>query len=444
MATRLGGLGLLVVCTGLLSGCATYIDRLEKATRFTSAGDYAGAVGEMNGVLGVGSGEEMPSRWGGDRPLAALDRGTLHQALEHYRGSARDLSAAEQELELLDISSDPVGTLGSYLYSDSVKTYRTPPTERLALNAFNLLNYLATGDLEGAAVEARRFQVMRDYLDAHSIRADDPARMGSYLSGFVFEKRGEGDRALRYYEEALAPGNLSSLEDPIRRLAPLHPYRGPRLTTLLARQPEERTAPSRPTEILVVISLGRVPHREAQRMPVGAAVGIAGAYLTRDFDWLKYGVTKWVAYPELVGTPSSLGTPRVTVDGASVEVEPLADLGHGIRREYEASKPQILAAALARMATRAAMAEGVRAAGRKENNALGDILSILFESAMTALDRPDTRSWTTLPDHVLVARLPVTPGRHEVEIDFGAPGGRRTTIDVAGGSFATVVVTEPR
>jgi len=428
----------------LLSGCATYIDRLEKATRLASAGDYGGAVVEMNGILGVSGGDELPSRWGGDRPLAALDRGTLHQAQQHYPGSARDLSAAEQELELLDISSDPVGTLGSYLYSDSVKSYRTPPTERLALNAINLLNYLAVGDLDGAAVEARRFQVMRDYLEAHSIRADAPASMGSYLAGFVFEKRGEGDRALRYYEEALAAGTLPSLEDPIRRLAPHHPYRGPRVEGVLARGSVARRVPSSATEILVVLSMGRVPHRKAERIPVGAAVGLAGVYLTRDFDWLKYGATKWVSYPELAASPSFLGTPQLRVDGSIVDLENLTHFGSAIRREYEDSKPQILAAALTRMATRAAFAEGVRAAGRQESNALGDILSILFESAMTALDRPDTRSWTTLPERVLVARVPVTPGRHDLEIDFGSAGGRRAAVDVADGGFAAVVVTEPR
>ncbi len=426
------------------SGCATYVDRLNQASRSASAGNYAGAVAEVNAVLGVATTDELPNQWTGDRPLAALERGSLQQALDSYPGSTRDLSGAEPALELLDMKTDPVGELGSYLYSDSVKTYRTPPSERLSLNPINLLNYLAVGDLDGAAVEARRFQVMREYLASRDIKAEGPATLGTYLAGFVFERRGEGDRALRYYEEALAGGRLESLDAPINRLARYNPYRGPRLSEVLAQQKSAKRAATAPTELLIVLNLGRVPHKEPNRIPVGAAVGIAGTLASGNVNWLKYGAGKVVVYPALVGTPSSLGPATVTVDGAPVAVEQLADLGAAIRQEYEAAKPKIVAAALSRMAARAAVAEGVRAGGTQKSSVLGDVLSILFESTLVALDRPDTRSWTMLPDRVLVARLPVAAGPHTVDVALGGGVNRRLSVDVPDGGFAAVVVTEPR
>ena len=93
----------------------------------------------------------------------------MRQASGDWRKSSNDLSAADEHLEWLDLTADPVGTLGEYLYSDSSKTYRPQPSAKLALNAFNLLNFLARGDLNGAAVEARRFTVMREALDAAGI-----------------------------------------------------------------------------------------------------------------------------------------------------------------------------------------------------------------------------------------------------------------------------------
>jgi hypothetical protein len=425
-------------------GCATYVDRLNQASRSASAGNYAGAVEDVNAVLGVASTDELPNQLSGDRPLAALERGSLQQALGSYRGSTRDLSGAEPTLELLDMRTDPIGDLGSYLYSDSVKTYRTPPSERLSLNAVNLLNYLAAGDLDGAAVEARRFQVMRDYLATLDIKAEGPATLGTYLAGFVFERRGEGDRALRYYEEALAGGRLASLDAPIGRLARSNPYRGPRLSEVLAQQKSAKSDATPPTELLVVLSLGRVPHREPNRIPVGAAVGIAGTVASGNVNWLKYGAGKVVVYPDLVGTPSALGPATVTVDGEPVAVEQLTDLGAAIRHEYQEAKPKIVAAALTRMAARAAMAEGVRAAGKQQSSALGDVLSILFESTLVAFDRPDTRSWTMLPDRVFVARLPVAAGQHTVDVAFGGGANRRMSVDVPSQGFAAVVITEPR
>jgi hypothetical protein len=45
--------------------------------------------------------------------------GSLQQALGRYGAATRDFSAAEQELELLDLRTDAIGVLGSYQYSDS-------------------------------------------------------------------------------------------------------------------------------------------------------------------------------------------------------------------------------------------------------------------------------------------------------------------------------------
>ncbi len=437
---------LLALAALAAAGCATYTERVDQAMRAAAGGNYDAAVGDINRVLGVGSADDLPSSWNGDRPLAALERGTLQQALSRYPDSARDLSAAEQKLELLDLTGDAIGTLGSYLYSDSVKTYKTPPTERLSLNAINMLNYLAVGDLDGAAVEARRFQVMRDYLAAEEIEADGPATLGTYLAGFVFERRGEGDRALRYYEEALARGPLESLSAPIARLAAANPFRGPRISEVLARVPKAQPPAAPEREVLIVLNVGRVPHKEPKRIPVGVAIGLAGVYATGKFDVLKYGAAKVVVYPDLVDSPSTLGPASVTVDGSAVAVEALTDLGAAVSQEYEKAKPKIIAAALTRMATRAAVAEGIRAGGRQESKVLGDVLAIVFESALVAFDRPDTRSWTTLPGRVLVARVPVAPGQHTVAVSFAGSGsaGRTIAVDVPSAGYAAVVVTEPR
>lgn len=433
----------LLALAAALAGCSTYSDRVAKANLAAAAGDYGAAIEAVNKRLGVRSAGELPGSWGADRALTVLERGVLQQSLERYTESARDLSAAEQEIELLDLSLDPVGEIGRYVYSDSAQPYRAPPSERLSLNPVNLLNYLAQGDLEGAAVEARRFQVMRDFLAAEGVDAPEPARFGAYLAGFVFERLGEGDRALRYYEEALGGGTLQTLIGPVRRLARTNPYRGPRIEALLASDlpPEPNGPPG--AELLVVLSLGRVPHKVPERIPVGAAVAIAGAYATQDFDWLKYGAAKVLVYPELVDTPSLLGAPSVLLDGRELAVEEIADLGAAVREEYEEMKPKILAAALARMAVRAGVAEGVRAGGKQQSDLLGDLLALFIEGVLVAADRPDTRSWTMLPARVLAARVALPPGAHALEVSF-AGTTRRAAVDAPPGGQAVVVVTEPR
>src|SRR5262249_33469544 len=102
----------------------------------------------------------------------------------------------------------------------------------LALNAMNMCNYLALGDLAGAKIEAKRFTVMRKYLSDY-----DPehghAAFGSYLAGFIYEQLGDANEALRYYEEALQDQELASLRGPIEALAKKGSYGGERIEDYL-------------------------------------------------------------------------------------------------------------------------------------------------------------------------------------------------------------------
>ena len=128
------------------AGCATYTDRLRATNQAVAVGDYEAAQEQMDKVLGVSSTDQLPNSWGGDRPLAALERGSLQQAVRRYDGSARDLSAAEQELELLDLGGDTLGTLGSYLYSDSATLYALTPADHPGPPATQFA-YLADGEV---------------------------------------------------------------------------------------------------------------------------------------------------------------------------------------------------------------------------------------------------------------------------------------------------------
>lgn len=444
-------------------GCATYTDRMQAATAAVEAGAYADGLSALNKALRVDSEQELPERWRSNDPLTVLERGIVLQSLGRYAESSHDLQAADQEIELLDLRSGAVGALGKYLYSDAAGKYKAPPSERLALNAINLLNYLARSDLDGAAVEARRFQTQREFLANNGIDAPGPASLGAYFAGVVFEKLGEGDRALRYYEEALAgAGPLESLREPVTRLAKSHPYRGPRIEALLAEgaptgstpgggstaKPKKAASPA-PGEILVVTSVGRVPHKVPERIPIGAAIGVAGTILTDDLSVLEHSVFKVLVIPALKPVGSGLSSIAVAVDGAPANLELVSNLGAAVAQEYEANKPKIIAAGISRLVARAAVAEGARVAGNQagnNGNLIGALLGLATEAALVAADRPDTRSWTMLPGRVLATRIPVPAGAHTVEIAFGSAGAlpRRFDVNVAPGGLATVVVTEPR
>ena len=264
-------------------GCATYSDLTVATRAAVDRGDYDEGVAQLNDFLGVESADEVPTEFEGDRALAILERGTLLQAQGSFSASARDLGIADQEIEYLDISSDVPGEIGKYIYSDSATLFRATPTEKLSLNGVNLLNYLAQDDLTGAAVEARRFTVMRNYLLEYDPEHAHGA-FGSYLAGLVFERLGEYDRAFRYYDEALQERHLETLRGPIERLLSQTQYRGESLKTFIeevvSAGTESVPAAGEQAEIFTVLSVGRVPYKVPHRQKVGTLIGVAGVFIT--------------------------------------------------------------------------------------------------------------------------------------------------------------------
>ncbi len=504
-AARGAALAAALVLGVTASACATYSDRTEQARNALLRGDYESSLAQWNKLLDVRRADDLPGEWKKEHALVVLERATVLQAMRQYGSSAKSFGAADKELELLDIARDGAGQLGKYVYSDSATKYKTSPTEKLSLNAMNLVNYLVEGDLAGAKVEAKRFTVMRTYL-----RDYDPEHehgpFGSYLAGFVHERLGNADEALRYYDEALQERDFGSLADPIARLAARGSYRGERVLDYLptdappvptpatdaaapaptgtgepeaappasAAPPVQRPeaappaavlgsvaprvhafapTPGAPTEILVVAKTGRVPFKVPERIPIGAAIGLAGAYVTGDTTLLEYGMFKVVVYPELVRPRNLFADAELRIDGKLVPMDEASDLGAEIVAEYEAIKPKIIGAALSRMIVRAAAAEGARAGGSaaaQDSGAaglVGFLAAAAIEGTMVALDKPDTRSWSTLPEKIHIGRAVVPAGAHTVEVTVLGPGGKErhtTKLEVREGGFAVVDVTTLR
>ncbi len=464
----------MLLALGLLS-CATYSEKTQLARDAAQSGNLAASEKVLNKFLKVRSSKDLPSEWKKETVVALLERAMVLRGKGEWKQSARDLGVADKQLVLLDVARD-AGQVGKWIFSDSAGKYHAPPSEKLALNAFNMLNYLLADDLSGARVEAKRFTITREYLGQQDQHAH--GAFGSYVAGFVFERLGEPDTALRYYDEALQEQAFPSLRAPVARLAARSGYRSPRIrallgepepsaalpaTTVLAQTPAEATpapapeaAPTPPPpapdgELLVVMNVGRVPYKVPERMPIGLAIGLGATWITGNTAILERSALKFVIYPELVPSRALFNTGSLSIDGQEHALELATNLDAEIVREYEALKPKIIGAAITRLIVRAAVAEGARAAGNQAKDGAGAIVGLLAalaaEGAMVAADKPDTRSWTLLPAFVFVARVPVTPGAHTVRITAAGSGAREThdfAIDVKPGGFAVVDVTTLR
>jgi len=155
---------------------------------------------------------------------------------------------------------------------------------------------------------------------------------------------------------------------------------------------------------------------------------LAGTFITGNPAVLEHTAFKVVIYPELQPSENVFDHGSLRVDGQEVALELASNLEAEVTSEYEQIRPKIIGAAISRLIARAVVAEGARVAGQQAKNGAGGITGLLaaaaVEGAMIAADKPDTRSWTFLPARVFVARVPVSPGAHQVELTIVGPRGR--------------------
>lgn len=422
--------------------------RTEKMRSALDAGNMTAAVDALNTELEVKSDADLPKSMSNEA-LFVLDRGSIQQARAKFDLSKRDLEAADKAVEVLDVSRNAADSLGKYIFSDSSGRYKAPPYEKLMINTLNMINYLESRDLSGALVEARRLAVMQKYYRERKQEGDSPIlALGGFLAGLAYEKSGNFDEALRYYDDALAVSEMRALDEPIAQLFKKSSYRSPRLETHAARasapsapaEPEAAAAPEQ-AEIIVVVGYGRVPHKIANRMPIGLALtAFSDVIHPNDAGAANrlagQGLVTWINYPSLAEIPEPNETPVVRIDGQAVPVDDAVSVTQEVKREWHKVEGVVVASAITRLIARYAAGEVARAA-TGDRNGWGMLASLVVQGSLSAADVPDTRSWETLPARVGVVRLRVAPGKHTVQL--GSRGvSRATTVQLGAGSWLFV------
>ena len=430
----------------VLTGCAGHDAKTLAARNALDAGDPRGALKALNDELEVSSEKDLPAKVAGDNALLLLDRAMVLQELEKYPLSSRDLEVSDKQIEILDLSGRTGSDIGRYLYSDDVGHYKAPVYEKLMINTMNMMNYLARSDLNGARIEGRRLAVMQKFSRDTGDAAEGLLGPGSYLAGFVFEKSGKPDEAMRYYDDALAYGDYDTLADPIRRLSQQSSYSSPRIKELLAKNPPGNAgsasgADSGDAELLVIVNYGRVPAKIAKRIPIGLALTYASAFMadTSQANRLAaQGLVTWVNYPELGKARGTYGRPTFTIDNQPAMLEGIVAVDREAQRAWDKGKGAIIASAITRAVTRFLAGETTdKVAG---GGLLGAVLSLGAQATLTAADTPDTRNWSTLPARIAFGRLRVPAGSHAVTLT--AAGGRKQqTLTLEPGGWGVVVLT---
>ena len=439
----LTGGGLCFVVAQILTGCGGHELRTIQARTALDSGQPRQAIEHINHQLGVGSDKDLPADLEGDNALLVLDRGTVQQSLTQFALSERDLQASDKAIDMLDLAHNAGDSIGEYVYSGSSSRYVAPPYEKLLINTLNMINYLETRDLSGAKVEARRLAVMQRYVkDELKEPNNSILGLGGFLAGFVYEKSGDADEALRWYDDALSFAGYGTLSAAIRELAPRASYKSPRIAKAL--DATEGNAESPPAEeqgdLICVVGYGRVPHKIPKRVPIGLALTMVSDAIeptnrAAANRLAAKGLVTWINYPSMAPEQVGYGVPTCTVDGKAIPMTEAVNVSAEVVAQWRKVEGKIILSAITRLVTRYAVGEGIEQAGKK--SPLAFLASLGAQATLTALDTPDTRSWETLPARVAIGRVRIPAGRHTVIA--AARGVTRTQpIDVARGGWAAV------
>ncbi|MDP2480868.1 MAG: hypothetical protein Q8W51_04555 [Candidatus Palauibacterales bacterium] len=454
-----GGVALpgLLACLAL-SGCAALLRPFDRAPSGLSRWDQS-----VRDELVAGRFDSALALAGPDRADAGDDllRLEYEGILAHYAGmpdrSRAALGAASQLAE--DRYTRSLSrTLLSFFTGDRTRAYDPPLVDRLFLHYYGALDYLATGDDEDAAVEARRLE---QRLALAGDESEDPGERGlaaamHAFAGTVFEAAGRsGEAAVSYRLARRAAGDTTRDEGstpvPAAEARPAPVGEGTRPSV------DEGT-------VVVVLERGFVAHRVERSLTLLLWPGELTALRTAasgDVSARRRGetVADDVARRSLGLVPVSDGpgpghgegsdpyllrvawptyaagrvpdarirllAPGVGSDSLIATELGVADVSTAVRSDFARQAPGILARTLVRAVAKRVAVEAVKKTASRKDETLGEIVGLAANVTSALLEQADTRGLDLLPARVRLVRVRVPAGRHRLHLEVLEPGRPR-------------------
>ncbi len=396
---------LAVLAVFVLPGCATYSVGIAKVENETSNRNVVGALKSLDGLRLTGA----------DQMLYYLNKGTLLRLQGDYTASNLQFESAKRLMEKLSATSVFEQT-GSVAVNDTLKAYEGTGNEQLLVYAFEELNYLQSGDVDEAAVEARQFDIKQRLIAENNPAATYlSGAFVRYLNGMVYEEAGESDSARIDYRKAVegyhAQSGVTGFGVPATLKADLDRLENPHAVARSVPVPESAGVAIQPPdtrdngEVVFILHNGLGPSLAENILMVSNLDPQNGAAIFS------------VALPKFVQRPVPVARFELSEGSQSATSEIVEDVNTIARKSLDDRLPAITARAVARMVVKNAAAKKVK--NQTENaGAAGLLMSIASDVGAIASERADTRSWSLLPGNILLARLSLPAGTHDLKVTF--------------------------
>ncbi|MGE5307460.1 MAG: hypothetical protein ACM3OC_00025, partial [Deltaproteobacteria bacterium] len=357
------------------------------------------------------------------RLLFLLEKACLLHLEQKYRESAAVFEQARAEYEKLYTKSVS-GFVSSFIFTDYSQNYRGEDFERVLINVFQALNYVMMGQNDEALVEARdadsKLAVINSrYKEGQKnvYREDAFCRM---LMGLLYDAsprpQDVSDSCL-WFKQA-----LDSYQEGYRANYGTEPPSFLKeKTSSCPPAPQAR----RGCEVYVIQYKGFAPVKEEASLPVP----LPGGYITQ------------IAFPKYRRRPGLAVVSQATARDSAGRIffsptECAEDIGAIAEKNLNDRGARAVAVAVAKAGAKYAIEKNQGDVIRKRYGANTEALYTVLASLYNiATNRADLRSWQTLPDKIMIARLVLPPGDYVIEFNAKDGAGRTFQSLALGNAF---------
>ncbi len=342
-----------------------------------------------------------------DEVLYLLNKAMLLRIAGDYRASIESFELAQQRMEALSaLSLREQGA--SFIINDSTRSYVGEPFEQVMVSVYKALNYLQLGDRDGARVEALQIDL--------KLRAAEGKHLGEafarYLTGIIYEDLGEWSDAMIAYRKAYEGYRKSSqeyrvdvpgfLKEDLLRLASILDLKDEleKYRQEFAVQNKQSDPPSAPeSELIFVLSNGLAPAKRENSVAMMAPSRV-GAGLVR------------ISLPYFESRVPSVSKAYIRLEDRGIVAERVENVDAIAIATLSEQMPEITARGIARVVAKRQVAMQI---GKNNKN---DALAVIADVIGFITERADTRSWSTLPYDIHLARFPLGVGSYTIKIEL--------------------------
>ncbi len=356
-----------------LISCATYQGKVSEPRHLLKQGQISEALVKF---------KELADQESKDQLVYVMDYATALQIAGKYKESSEQFIRADRLVDLNDYHS-VTNVVGATLGGEESIQYKGDSYEKFLINTMNAINFVMMEQYDSALVEARR---INDKIGKMKMDGREPYELSpfaKYLAGVIWEAEKKYDDAYIDYEGSFQLDSSNPLlpSDLIR-------------TSKLARRPEAHQTWKKKFsnltenpewydkskgELVVIYQQGWGPTKQAREQ---------------------------YRFPELYPTYSTTQRAQVSVQNTLIQTQTVYNIERVSIQTLEKDFGALVARRMGGIAAKAIVADQLR----QKNELLGNLAWI----AMNLSDRADLRQWSTLPETIQMARLPLAPGNYTV------------------------------